>query len=232
MTTKKILILPALLILQLLTYAQTENDDFIYQYSSKQGFLEKEYDGNVTLDEVKKYGDFGLGTINGVDGEVVIYEKTFYRIDTEGKVKELNLSNKTPFVVLKDFAADTALNINNKTTLTELKNIIDNLKTDQPFAVKITGKFSKLKSRSVYKQSKPYPTLAEIVKNQVEFNFENTDAVIIGFWYPEYLDGANFPGYHLHCLVKDNKGGGHLLDCEILNAKVELDISEGLIIDY
>jgi acetolactate decarboxylase len=91
-----------------------------------------------------------------------------------------------------------------------------------PYAVKVTGKFSYVKTRSVPRQSKPYPPLAQVAKKQAVFEFRDVDGVIVGFYLPQYLAGINLAGYHCHFLTADRTAGGHLLDCRIKQAKVEL----------
>ncbi len=44
-----------------------ENDDILFQTSTISALLEGAYDGNMTYGELKKHGDFGLGTFNGLD---------------------------------------------------------------------------------------------------------------------------------------------------------------------
>ncbi len=70
--------------------------------------------------------------------------------------------------------------------------------------------------------------MEEIVAKQTVFNFTDVEGKIIGFWYPEYFDGVNFPGFHLHSLLNDLSGGGHLLDCTIENAIVEIDYASNV----
>jgi acetolactate decarboxylase len=42
---------------------------------------------------------------------------------------------------------------------------------------------------------------------------------------PGYIEGLNLPGYHLHFITDDKKMGGHLLDCLIQEARIEIDLS-------
>lgn len=91
------------------------------------------------------------------------------------------------------------------------------------YAIKINGTFDYVRTRSVPKQTKPYPRLAEITKGQQTFQFEQVDGVILGYWLPSYVDGINVPGYHLHFITENRSGGGHVLDYNISSAKVEID---------
>ena len=49
----------------------------------------------------------------------------------------------------------------------------------------------------------------------------------MGFRCPEYVNGMNVPGYHLHFLTSDLKAGGHLLELTTNNARVMLDYTPG-----
>ena len=73
------------------------------------------------------------------------------------------------------------------------------------------------------RQTRPYPPLAEVAKHQAVFEFHDVDGTIVGFYYPKYLGGINVAGYHFHFLTWDRRAGGHLLDCRIKQAKVELE---------
>ena len=95
--------------------------------------------------------------------------------------------------------------------------------TNIPYALKIEGLFRHVQTRSVPRQTKPYPKLVEVVKNQPTFEFENVRGILVGFRLPEYMKGINVTGYHLHFLTEDKTGGGHLLECQIQNATLEID---------
>ena len=38
----------------------------------------------------------------------------------------------------------------------------------------------------------------------------------------------NMAGYHFHFLTDDKKGGGHLLECQMVSGILEIDYSYGL----
>jgi hypothetical protein len=57
---------------------QSGNRDIIYQTSAIDALLAGDYDGQITLIELKKHGDFGLGTFEALDGELVAFEVPNY----------------------------------------------------------------------------------------------------------------------------------------------------------
>ena len=94
---------------------------------------------------------------------------------------------------------------------------------DAIYVIKVSGVYDYAQTRSVPKQTEPYPPLTEAIKNQSIFTLNNVSATAVGFWFPSSMDGVDFAGYHLHLITDDRTAGGHLLDCIIRNATVEID---------
>jgi len=207
--------------------------DNIYQYSSKNGLLSNDYVGDLTVAKIKENGDFGLGTFNMVDGEMVISNGNVYQVKTDGTVNNMSNNIESPFVVTKFFSSDTTIALPNNIALDSVKIILQDLvdKYNVPLAIKMDAKFKTLISRSVNRVESDSVSLEEIVANQTIFDFNDVDGTVIGFWYPQYFDGVNFPGFHLHVLLDDLSGGGHLLDCTFENATVYIDFASGVTVD-
>lgn len=92
-----------------------------------------------------------------------------------------------------------------------------------PFALKITGSFESVLTRSEAAQEQPSPTLSDALKGQVEFNLTGVDGTLVGFRLPQYMDGANPAGYHFHFITDDRQAGGHVLDCQTASVQVAID---------
>ena len=123
--------------------------------------------------------------------------------------------------------------LRNLSNLTELEDFLDlNLPSENLFyAVRVDGDFSYIKARSVPKQEKPYPKLADAVSTQSVFEFENISGTLVGFRAPEYVKGVNVPGYHLHFITEDRSAGGHVLDFEMENGDAGLDITNAFFME-
>ncbi len=207
-------------------HAQADRD-IIFQASTINALMDGVYDGDITFETLKKYGDFGIGTFNGLDGEMVALEGAFYQIKVDGRAYPVSESMKSPFSVVTFFDIDTIRALNKELDFGQLQEYLDTLLTNKNlfYAVKIRGIFKYVKTRSVPMQEKPYPKLLEAVKKQRIFEFHNVEGTIGGFRCPDYVKGVNVPGYHLHFLTEDKKAGGHLLDCVIKDVIVETDES-------
>jgi len=223
---KVIWTIAGILLLASLAYAQNESkEDVLFQVSTINALLAGVYDGEATFKQLAENGDCGIGTFNHLDGEMVAIDGKFFQVKVDGKVYLVSPDQKTPFACVTFFNSDKIASLGSIDSLESLKMQLNKqLPTKNIiYAIKISGTFEYVKTRSVPEQEKPYLPLAEVVKNQAIFEFENISGTIIGFWCPEYLAGINVSGYHLHFISEDYSCGGHLLDCRMDNLKAEID---------
>ena len=201
------------------------SNDTLFQTSTISALMQGVFDGNTTFKELKAYGDFGLGTVQALDGEMVELDGQFYQVKSDGVAYRLNDSTKTPFAEVTFFKPDETVVSNGTSNLTQLDRYLDSkLDTKNIFyAIRIDGTFDYVETRSVPIQKKPYPTLSEAVKGQKIFEFHNVTGTIVGFRCPVYVNGVNVPGYHMHFLAANRSAGGHLLDFKLENASIKVD---------
>ena len=184
------------------------------------------YEGGATLAELKPHGDFGLGTLEGLDGEMVVLDGKFYQIRTNGVAYPLADGSKTPFSAVTFFRPERSLRLTGQMLYQELLSQIDEQLPTQnlPYAIRIKGTFPSLKVRSVPKQTPPYPPLNNVVsQQQVVFELQNVQGTLVGFRLPQYLKDVNVAGYHLHFITSDREAGGHLLGGAFLNPVVDVE---------
>jgi len=202
-----------------------ESNDAIFQTSIVDAIFQGDYDGNFTFGELKEKGDFGLGTFNNLDGEMIGLGGTFYQVRSDGSVHIATDTMKTPFAVVTFFESDNSETIDQSITCEEFKEYIFSLFPTQNifYGIKVKGDFSYIKARSVPKQKKPYPPLTEVAKDEAIFEFNNIKGTIVGFWLPEYLKDINITGFHFHFISEDKKSAGHVLECNLKNVQLEID---------
>ena len=188
------------------------------------------YDGVVTYGELKQYGDFGIGTFEGLDGEMVALDGNFYQIKADGVAYHVNDDMTAPFACVIFFDADREIPIREGMNYTQFQDYLsDAIQEKNIFhAVKMEGTFRYVKTRSVPGQEKPYPPLIEVTANQPIFEFHDIEGTIVGFYCPDYVEGLNVPGYHLHFITADRKAGGHVLEFIIKDAKLSVDYTSEL----
>jgi acetolactate decarboxylase len=202
----------------------TENRDILYQISAFNTFSTGKYDGTTSFSELARYGDFGIGTLNGLNGEMIALDGVFYQVPVDGKPVQISQNTLTPYATVTFFDAELTLHVDamNYSDLTSYINqSLPN--TEAIYAIKVTGTFEYAKTRSVPAQTQPYPPLSEAVSHQTVFELTNVSGTAVGFYFPNSMSGVDYAGYHLHFLTDDRTGGGHLLDCVISNATIEID---------
>ena len=202
----------------------TERETLV-QISTIDALLTGIYDGVVTVEALKGYGDFGIGTFEALNGEMIGFDGNFYQVRADGIAYPVLDSMETPFASVTFFDSDCKAQLPEGMNYGQLEQFLGGmLPTGNIFyAVKIEGTFSFMKTRSVPRQSKPYPQLVEVTKNQPIFEFSDVEGTMVGFRCPSYISGVNMPGYHLHFLAKAKDAGGHVLEFETEGAVVTVD---------
>ena len=234
--TKRSLIAAAALLVVTLAAAgcrpamQTDRDT-LYQVSSISALMQGVYEGSMTVGDLRKYGDFGLGTFEALDGEMVELDGKFYQVKVDGTVVAVPDGLKTPFAAVTFFDNDKSYTLDRPVDLPGLQTYIDSLlpSLNLFYAVRVDGLFSNMKTRSVPAQVRPYLPLTDAVKSQQVSEFRDVEGTMIGFRCPPYIDGVNVPGYHFHFLDKERKRGGHVLACTTSDARINIDNTASMI---
>ncbi len=200
--------------------------DRLVQVSTLGALLAGVYDGNVSIRQLKESGDFGLGTFNGLDGEMVFVDGHVYQVPSDGHAVEPADSTLVPFAAVTFFHADRVLPVESGMDYDGLKRMLKSLLPSRNifYAVRIDGKFRTVRTRSVKRQHKPYRPLREVVKEQTIFDFKEARGTVAGFISPPWIRGINVPGFHLHFINSRRDAGGHVLAFQVEDATLQIDI--------
>ncbi len=199
----------------------------LFQASTIGALLHGAYDGDLTLGELAEHGDLGLGTTNALDGELIVLDGRFFRADVDGAIEELDPETRTPFAVVADFTPSIEFALEAPVSNEELAATIDQHLPEgaASCALRIDGEFESIHARSVPRQHPPYRPLTEVVADQHVFDFEGVTGTVVGFRFPEYAQGIEVAGYHLHFISEDRRRGGHVLELRPARSRVQLDPS-------
>jgi len=183
------------------------------------------FQGSMAFSELRGHGDFGVGTFDSLDGEMVALDGRFYQIRSDGTVSRVENEALTPFAVVTNFRSSQTVAIHAPAVRTQVLSGIDQLlpSANYFYAVKIHGEFVSVTARSVPKQFPPYPALADAIAQQIVFPLQNVRGTLVGFRSPAFEKGINQPGYHFHFISDDRRSGGHALDFVVGNVTVEID---------
>lgn len=196
----------------------------LYQVSTIGALTTGVFDGDTPYSEVAKHGDFGLGTFEGLNGEMVALDGKYYRMDPKGKLVKLDMKTISPFAEVTHFKPTMEFAINNVGSYSDLtKEVLQNLKNKNiPYAIKIKGDFNHIDMRSLLKYEKPYPNLVKASQEQPEFSLKQSNGTLVGFWFPDYWGVIAVNGLHMHFVNDALTKGGHVLNMKIKNATVEV----------
>ncbi|MDD3929023.1 MAG: acetolactate decarboxylase [Sphaerochaeta sp.] len=207
----------------------TRDTDTLHQVSVLNALLLGEYDGIISVGELKELGDTGIGTFDTLEGEMILLEGTVYQAKADGTVVQVGDETLVPFAMTTYFASDISEgDLSGLADINALKERLDQtiMATSNDFnrfyAALITGSFSHVRVRSVPGQTKPYPRLSAIAAEQKEYAFEDVEGTIVAFRCPQYVNGINMPTWHLHFLSSDASRGGHLLEATLSQGKLRM----------
>jgi len=206
--------------------ASIKKGEQLYQISTIDALLAGLYDGDLHVSDIQEHGDFGLGTFDGIDGEMIVHNGIVYQVLSNGSIVTANAHTGVPFASVHYFLSDLNASLEDIKTYDDLKSALNMYSQckNYPCAFKIHGTFNYVKARSEPKVSKPYPPLAKYInENQTFFKAKDINGTLIGYALPKYFKKLNIPGYHFHFISDDKKFGGHVLELSLKNASLELD---------
>lgn len=206
-------------------------DSDIVQISMIEALLDGCYDGDVTVGELRGRGDFGLGTLAGLDGELVIVDGEFWSIGCDGVCHPAPDDAGVPFAAMVSFEAAEQFTLDGPLGRAQLEaQLLDRI--DDPdgcFALRIHGRFAPVTFRSVARQTPPYRPLAEVMTtDETLFTAGELTGTMVGFYFPDLASEVNQPGFHLHMVTDDRATGGHVYDFTLQHAEVLVGRSHNL----
>lgn len=196
----------------------------VFQTSTLAALLDGAYDGDVTFGELRAHGDFGLGTLQRLDGEMIALDGEFWQASATGMIRRIADEERTPFAVVCPFAPDVEIGLDRPLSHDELLAVIEeHVGASGTVAVRVDGRFSRVRARSVPAQRRPYLPLAEVAARQVLFEWRDMDATLVGFRFPQAAGGIELPGHHLHVISADRTRGGHVLAADLVAGTLRID---------
>ena len=207
--------------------------DILFISAPVNALVEGIFQADTTLGEIRRHGDFALGTFNQLDGEMVMIDGLTYQVTGNGDVNPVADDVRSPFAIATFFRElsrdDLSEGFDSADDLfAKLQDLLPS--QNVMYALRIEGRFSFVRTRSVPRQEN-YRPLVEITRNQPTFERADVQGSLIGFHTPSFMSSLNVPGIHLHFLSDDRTFGGHLLQCKARHATVRIQILRRLRMD-
>ena len=203
----------------------------IYQTALLQSLMLGDYYGSVSVEELKKIGDTGIGTFDKLNGELIMLDGTVYSALSDGSIKEMPDDMTVPFSDVTFLDNEYSKTIPACASMEELKQklteIIDEYGGNYFYMAKLEGDFNYVQFRSEYEQEEPYKPLADVMlTDQVVFEEKNISGTLVALYCPDYMDGINTPGWHFHFISSDKTKGGHVLEVDFSELSAVIDKTE------
>ena len=209
-------------------YAATADRENLAQVALLQSLAQGYFGGTVTVKDLRAMGDTGIGTFEGLNGEMIVLDGTVYQALGDGRVVVAPDTEIIPFANVTYFDNDISIKLSNIADKASLEKILNRAVKEQGensfYMVKLHTVFPSILFRSEYGSSKPYPTLVEALKGkQTEFTHKNIKGTLVGLYCPNYMGELNSVGWHFHFISDDRKHGGHILELAIKDGEIQLD---------
>jgi len=205
----------ALLALFLLAACTPKQPPAVYQLADFEAFALGDYRGALPLTELARHGDFGLGTLHGLDGEMIVLDGVFYRADGACALTRPAMDSLSPFADLVFFRPQGREAARGLADTAALKAWLDaRLPRDGFAAARVDAAFKRLTIRSVPGYAQPWPNLTDALKVQHVETLENARGTLVALRGPARPGGAWVAGWHIHFVSADKTRGGHVLGFE------------------
>lgn len=214
---------------QTLAEALDLDHDAVYQVSTSGAIFDGVFEGFVTVADLRRHGDLGIGTFDSIDGELIMVDGQCYQARSDGSVRIAPDDLLTPFASVCWHHADATFEIDGGVDWAGLAEMIDQRResANATVGIRIDGHFDRLHVRAACRTESGVD-LAEATSQQAEFVHRDLDGTLVGFWTPQFVRAIGIPGYHVHCISADRRFGGHLLDLEGHHLRVELNWTNDL----
>ncbi len=182
----------------------------------------------MTVGELMQHGETGLGTFEDVNGEMIVIDRKCYRAMDDGRVTEASDERGVPFASVAYMDNCREFELSGDYTMESLKAELNN-RIEEVFGlnsmhvIQIHGTFEKIYARSELPYRAHHVTLKDMLDiTQTSFEFSNIRGSLVGVYYPDYMDGINAAGWHLHFVNDERNKGGHVYEIKMTSGKVRL----------
>ena len=201
----------------------------MYQVSTLQALALGYTRAVIDVGELLLHGDTGLGTFEDVNGEMILMDGHCYRADQDGHITGVPPETGVPFAAVAGLTGEQQFALADMPDIeavrTELtRKIEERFGLNSMHVVRIDGLFDMIDARSEAPYRSHHVSLKEMLgKTQKAFVFENIRGSLVGVYFPDYMDGINMPGWHLHFLSEDRSKGGHVFDVRLREGTAKVD---------
>ncbi|MFR1968520.1 MAG: acetolactate decarboxylase [Streptococcus salivarius] len=164
----------------------------LFQYNTLGALMAGLYGGTLTVGELLEHGDLGLGTLDSIDGELIVLDgKAYQAKGSEGKVEVVEVSpdEKVPYAAIVPHQAEVIFRQRYEMTDKELEDRIESYYDGVNLfrSIKIKGHFKHMHVRMIPNQMRILSLLMLPHANLSTNRY--ISGTIVGIWTPEMFHG-------------------------------------------
>ena len=190
----------------------------LFQYSVISALMDGVASTGVSVSQLPRHGNHGLGTFRHMVGEMILLDGQVFQMRSDGSVTAIDEAAANdavaPFAMVTQFEPTATV----RTAISSKQALADLLTRTLPgtrnhfLAFQVHGVFT-LTVRTVGGQTVPHESLRELGRHQATHDFAEVEGTIVGFRSPGFMQGISVVGDHLHFISADRTHGGHVLAC-------------------
>jgi len=172
----------------------------------------------ISSSELTRFGNTGVGIIEGLKGEVIINNNNVYSINDKFIATPAFGFTELTYVNIVNFNWDTQLNLSSRKTMLEIEDLIKKTvpNDDIMCVLKITGKFLNMKLTTL------------TAKDGGQIEYQDISGTIVGFRFPKYTKEISPEGFTFFFIADNKKNGGDVVDFLLQTGTIEIDLCNKL----
>jgi acetolactate decarboxylase len=158
----------------------------LYQISTAAALVQGVFGGAVSSRTLPAHGDFGLGTFEHLNGEMVVLNGGIYQIHGDARVQQRPDDFLVPFAVVSVFQEEDVFSATKVGSLAELEQACNpHSESDNLFyEFRVDGVFTRMHVRVMLATAEG-ADLVQAAASQPEFHFDDIEGTLVCIWSPQ-----------------------------------------------
>ncbi len=199
--------------------------DTLYQVSVAHALFAKDYAGEVSLEELLRHGNVGIGASDRLHHAMIVLSGKVYQARQDGTIARPLPTETTPWAAVVRFRTDSQLSIDHPMTIDELEAKIDaGLDNFNIFyALRLETRIPSVTIRAVETAMTSNRGPMRIDEEPESWTHKDIKGALVGLRLPSYVGSMSGIGYHWHFISADREIGGHVVAAELDRGAVDID---------
>ena len=182
------------------------------------------YEPAISIRELRRHGDFGVGQFAALDGELTVLGGEFYRALADGSVSLAKDDDTLCFAQLTFFKPECEWDCSAMQDAVAFEAFLHShvLFPNDFWVFELNGSFVSIVPTAPPAMTKPYPPFAQAVKFRESFATNNVEGTIVGIYSPSFSGDTGIPGFHYHLISADRKISGHVTSFSLAQGRVRV----------